>query len=154
MEKPWKVILAFVGVFIAGAVFGGFFALRIGHQMVPRAGKRVVPPQVPMVPQAVQILRRFADQLDLTDAQREKIAPIVNTAEEEISKVRRSTLEQTAVILRRVQQEFRGELTPEQRRRLDRMEQKQREFMRQERQNRAKQSFPAVPAGLEPAKSP
>lgn len=28
MDKPWKVICAFVGVFIAGAVFGGFFTLR------------------------------------------------------------------------------------------------------------------------------
>lgn len=28
MDKPWKVIFAFVGVFIAGAVFGGFFTLR------------------------------------------------------------------------------------------------------------------------------
>lgn len=29
MEKPWKVIVAFVGVFIAGSVFGGLLALRI-----------------------------------------------------------------------------------------------------------------------------
>ncbi len=28
MDKPWKVIFAFVGVFIAGAVFGGLFTLR------------------------------------------------------------------------------------------------------------------------------
>ncbi len=28
MDKPWKVISAFVGVFIAGAVFGGLFTLR------------------------------------------------------------------------------------------------------------------------------
>jgi hypothetical protein len=28
MDKPWKVILAFVGVFIAGSVFGGLFTFR------------------------------------------------------------------------------------------------------------------------------
>lgn len=28
MDKPWKVISAFVGVFVAGAVFGGLFTLR------------------------------------------------------------------------------------------------------------------------------
>ncbi len=33
MDKPWKVVLAFLGVFIAGAVFGGFFALGIGRQV-------------------------------------------------------------------------------------------------------------------------
>ena len=35
MEKPWKVILAFVSVFIAGAIFGGVFSLRA-------VGKRTV----------------------------------------------------------------------------------------------------------------
>lgn len=29
MEKPWKVIAAFVGVFIAGSIFGGLLALRV-----------------------------------------------------------------------------------------------------------------------------
>ncbi len=28
MDKPWKVILAFVGVFMSGAIFGGLFTLR------------------------------------------------------------------------------------------------------------------------------
>ena len=28
MDKPWKVISAFIGVFVAGAVFGGLFTLR------------------------------------------------------------------------------------------------------------------------------
>jgi Spy/CpxP family protein refolding chaperone len=32
MEKPWKVIAAFVGVFIAGAVFGGLLSLRVSKQ--------------------------------------------------------------------------------------------------------------------------
>ena len=31
MEQPWKVIFAFLGVFVAGAVFGGFFSLRVAH---------------------------------------------------------------------------------------------------------------------------
>lgn len=31
MEKPWKVIVAFIGVFSAGSVFGGLLALRL-HQ--------------------------------------------------------------------------------------------------------------------------
>ena len=49
MEKPWKVILAFVGVFIAGSVFGGLLALRLS--------KREQPPryvQVPMAPPQAQ----------------------------------------------------------------------------------------------------
>jgi hypothetical protein len=31
MEKPWKVVAAFVGVFIAGSIFGGLLALRLSH---------------------------------------------------------------------------------------------------------------------------
>ncbi|MSU66184.1 MAG: hypothetical protein EXS38_08815 [Opitutus sp.] len=149
MDKPWKVILAFVGVFIAGSVFGGFFALRIGHQIAQRAGKRVLPSQSPILPPAVQLLRRFADRLELTVTQREKIAPIVSRGEEELSRARQSSLEQTGGILRRAQQEFRAELTPDQRRKLDRMEQSQRELMRQERMKRGvpPQSFgPQGPA--------
>lgn len=38
MEKPWKVIAAFVGVFIAGSIFGGLLALRLSHRDVsPRS---------------------------------------------------------------------------------------------------------------------
>jgi hypothetical protein len=37
MEKPWKVIVAFVGVFIAGSVFGGLLALRLNQRdLAPR----------------------------------------------------------------------------------------------------------------------
>ena len=70
MDKPWKVILAFVGVFIAGSVFGGFFSLRIGQQMVQRGGNRLVQPQPQMPPLGVPLIRRFADRLDLTEEQR------------------------------------------------------------------------------------
>jgi hypothetical protein len=33
MDKPWKVIVAFVGVFVAGAIFGAFFALGAGREI-------------------------------------------------------------------------------------------------------------------------
>jgi hypothetical protein len=43
MDKPWKVIFAFVGVFVAGAVFGGLFTLRASRVgMVRDAGKGAV----------------------------------------------------------------------------------------------------------------
>ena len=35
MDKPWKVIVAFIGVFIAGAVFGGVFSLRSAGKRMP-----------------------------------------------------------------------------------------------------------------------
>lgn len=36
MDKPWKVITAFIGVFVAGAVFGGFFTLGFGWKVMDR----------------------------------------------------------------------------------------------------------------------
>lgn len=50
MDKPWKVIFAFVGVFIAGAIFGGVFTLRASGKRLPnspgpgRAGQQVQRP--------------------------------------------------------------------------------------------------------------
>jgi hypothetical protein len=47
MEKPWKVIVAFVGVFIAGSVFGGLLALRLNKQrdLAPRFSPTAVTPR-------------------------------------------------------------------------------------------------------------
>ena len=42
MDRPWKVVFAFVGVFVAGAVFGGVFVLSssVGRADRPaKAGK-------------------------------------------------------------------------------------------------------------------
>lgn len=51
MEKPWKVIAAFVGVFIAGSIFGGLLAMRMNrYDLSPRrneAPKVVVQPAAP-----------------------------------------------------------------------------------------------------------
>lgn len=44
MDKPWKVILAFVGVFMAGAVFGGIFTLRASGKRL--AAERGADPSV------------------------------------------------------------------------------------------------------------
>lgn len=131
MQSPWKVILAFLGIFVAGSVFGGFFALRIEQELEERNSARISPRSGP--PLSIQILRRLGEQLDLTDDQREKIRPKVLHAEELLSHLRQTQLEQTDEILRRVQADFRAELTVEQRARLDRLEENQREVMRKER---------------------
>ena len=56
MEKPWKVIVAFVGVFIAGSVFGGLLALRL-HQRerAPRFAPAAMMPPPTAVPAPVQL---------------------------------------------------------------------------------------------------
>jgi len=138
MDKPWKVIVAFVAVFMAGSVFGGFFALRIGRQVATqnRPGGMAAKPAAFAPPAGLQLLRRFADRLELTDEQREKLYPVVSRAEEQLGRIRQTSLEQTATILRRMQQEFRAVLTPPQIRALDRLQRIQNENLRREREQR------------------
>ena len=55
MEKPWKVIAAFVGVFVAGSVFGGLLALRFSDRdvspaLAPLANGPPVQAQTPAQP--------------------------------------------------------------------------------------------------------
>jgi len=149
MEKPWKVVLAFVAVFMAGSVFGGFFALRIGHQVAQRERPRPVPVvgQPMQAPPATQLLRRFAERLELSGEQRDKLRPILLRAEEQIGRIRHTSVEQTDAVLRRMQQEFRSELTPDQVRLLDRMQRVQNENLRRERMKRQQPGFVPQPNG-------
>ena len=49
MDKPWKVISAFVGVFVAGAVFGGLFTLRASSKRLAAEQARLASEKVPVV---------------------------------------------------------------------------------------------------------
>lgn len=116
MEKPWKVIAAFLGVFVAGAVFGGLFSARAAkrpvvmnpppqqapHAVVPlppgdHPKKGVAGPLAPVpgpgqAPRGNQItpelMRKFTRSLKLTPAQREKVQPIVGRAGEDLQRLR------------------------------------------------------------------
>ncbi len=127
MNKTWKVVLAFTAVFLAGAIFGGLLAMRAG----PRWAQRRVAPALPALPPAV--LRHMADRLDLTTEQKEKIRPLVDRAEDEIRQLRQVSIKETGLILRGLQQTLAVELTSEQRKKLEKMQERQRELMREER---------------------
>ncbi|HEY1108447.1 MAG TPA: hypothetical protein VGE76_07445 [Opitutaceae bacterium] len=115
MEKPWKVIAAFVGVFVAGAVFGGLFSARAARRPVvvnppPQQPQGIVVPFLPgehkkgvanaplpgqgpvTGPRGNQItpelMRKFTRSLKLTPAQKEKILPIVGRAGEDFQRLR------------------------------------------------------------------
>ena len=71
MNKPWVVILAFLGVFAAGTVSGTLLGARYGRQIFPRSrpsGGNY----------STQLMQRFSEQLNLTADQTEKIRPIVD----------------------------------------------------------------------------
>jgi Spy/CpxP family protein refolding chaperone len=119
MSQPWKVILAFAGVFLAGAIAGGPLALRLlRHGGSEHHSWRGLGPQ---------IMRHFADRLDLTPAQKEKIRPIIQRAQQETQRLRRENIRNVAATIEQMQAAIAAELTPAQRIKLDEM----RRHMRQ-----------------------
>lgn len=93
MGNLWKVVAAFVGVFIAGTVFGGFFALGVGQRFLD--GRRG-PPQFT----DPGLLARYVDRLQLTDEQRTKIKPILDKVQTEVNEIRRQATIDTAAVIK------------------------------------------------------
>lgn len=171
MQNPWKVILAFVGVFIAGAVFGGLLALRLGRAitgnrpgiMAPARGEKMAGreadgpaaanrPGGPPAVQRVQLMRRLANQLDLSPAQRERIGPIINRALQDFWREQQNFARENVFHLQRLKQDIARELQPEQQKRLDELWQKQTEVLRRRQSEAQTQRQAAARAGAGDAK--
>jgi hypothetical protein len=101
VKKTLVLILACFGIFIAGAVTGGFVAARNVKTVTHRRAME----------QFTQVqLKRLADQLQLTPEQRVRIRGIATRAGRDVQLRRREILD----ILDRMETEMKGELTPEQ----------------------------------------
>ena len=172
MDRPWKVILAFVGVFVAGAVFGGLLALRLARQVSvpppvaavvapavtpptsPAARPPAVDPKLPM-PQAVQsaqLMRRVTNQIGLAKAQRERVAPIIDRAVQDFWHQQQNYNRENGFLLQRLKQDIGKELTPEQQTKLDDLWLKQLEIFRK-RQTEARDQI-RTPAPAAPNAAP
>lgn len=160
MEKPWKVIAAFVGIFVAGAVFGGFFVLRAPRPAAPIAqlppaqpnkvqvaGPHLVAPAPaprstsPITP---VLMRQLQKELKLTAAQREKMAPIVGRAGEDFQRLReeearrrQDNLADVARVNERMYADVSNLLSNEQRVQLQEMRQRIEDRLQAEKQKRA-----------------
>jgi len=135
MSQTWKAILAFTGIFISGAVFGGFLTLRFYPQPEPatRAVRKFPPPLERVAP---QILERLAQRLELTEAQQEKIRPIIAEADREMRRLRQEGFRAAFAVSKEMYAQVARELTPEQAEKLEQMQQEMRERMMQDRQRR------------------
>jgi hypothetical protein len=158
MDKPWKVVLAFLGVFIAGAVFGGFFSLGLGRKIwemealpakpatpattatasttpaAPNVARPAPQPQQflpePQAVQSAQLLRRVTNQLNLTATQKTQITPIIQRAVQDFWRQQQNFSRENAFLLQRLKQDIAKELTPEQQTRLDDLWLKQLDLFR------------------------
>ena len=111
--------------------FGGLLALRFEPR--PPAKRPAAPAAASASAPLPGIMRHFAEQLELTPEQREKIRPMVERAEEDIRRLRQTGLRETGIILKRLQEDFATELTPDQRKKMEKMQEKMQERLRDDR---------------------
>ena len=129
MDKPWKVVLAFSGVFLAGVLAGGAITMRLEHR--PRFSGRLPPPPE-FLP---KMMERLTDRLELTGEQAAKIRPIIAQAQTDFQQLRRQHVKDVAQVMERMHNDVAALLTPEQKVKLDQMRQEFRaraERMRRE----------------------
>ena len=166
MDRPWKVISAFVGVFIAGAVFGGFFTLRSAARVVevtrPKTGPAKAPASKPVTAApaapapakgiAPQVMRQLTQRLSPTPEQQKAIRPIVSRAAEDLQRMQKEHLADTTRTTERMYADVAALLTPAQRTQLEQMRQEMLERVRKVREKR--DESPADGSGKTAAPAP
>ena len=145
MNRPGIVILAFVGIFIAGAISGGFVGARMSESWAHRHAVELF---------AQQQFKRLGDQLSLTPEQRQRIRPIVTKAGKDIQEHRRDI----SSIAEKMEADVRQELTKEQREQFDRVRSRMRDnerlFQRWVREQRAHKQEGQGPGPEAPPSAP
>jgi uncharacterized membrane protein len=122
MNKPWKLVLLLVGIFLAGGVTGAFVMMRIGRNLI--SGRPMPDQWAPMH------LKRLAEKLELKPEQVEELRPIVKANMEELGRMRTRSMAESKVVFERMQREIEAKLTPEQRVKFDQMNKEMRERAR------------------------
>lgn len=166
MDVPWKVILAFVGVFIAGAVFGGVFTMRVSARRIvnpptqPQPADRgiaqfpavsqpkaqVAGPQSPKTgstaarsnPITPVLMTQFTRRITgLSPTQKDSLRTILGRAGEDYHRLRQENLADVARITERMYADVSGVLSLEQRGELEKMRKQVEEKLKEDRQKRA-----------------
>lgn len=121
-DKPWKLVLLLTGIFLAGAVAGGFVTLEVGKSMFR---KRLAPDN--WGPARLKMLEKH---LELTSEQIERLKPIVRRDVEDLNRLRQQSFQQTRRILERMEKDIAAVLTPEQKQKFERLNAEMRERAR------------------------
>lgn len=118
----WKLVLAFVAVFAAGAVTG---SLGVAHF----AARWFFHPPRP-ADMAARMRNHLRAELALTPAQVEKISPIINRAVAELEAVHTEGARRVGQVMSGAHAAIAAELSPEQRKKLDAIERRRHETLR------------------------
>ena len=141
-DKPWKLILLLVGIFVAGGVAGSFITIGLGPELIK---KRSMPEQ--WGPARLDMLVK---RLNLTPAQEDALRPIIKRNVEELGAVRQQSIGETRRILERMEREIGSQLTAEQKAKYEQLNAERRErlrkFQEQRRQENGKRERGERPA--------
>jgi Spy/CpxP family protein refolding chaperone len=116
----WKLILAFVLIFLAGAACGFFGAVHM---------HRVFFTHMAPDSMAQHMKERMRVELRLTPDQMQKISPIIDRAASQLKTTRDQTMRSVHEILSQTHREMQPLLTPEQRIKLEEMEKRHRRLL-------------------------
>ncbi|HEY3862944.1 MAG TPA: hypothetical protein VGO59_13755 [Verrucomicrobiae bacterium] len=146
--NPWKVILATMVIFACGVITGGVLTRAAATKPEPAAsaqpaaaGRAAGPPMFQM--QRANFLKVLNKQLDLSVEQREQIAKIMKASQERTQPLWNEISPQMKEEIRRVREEIRATLAPEQR----------VKFAELLKRNRKEESAPGSARPLRPGES-
>ena len=139
MKESWKIVVAFLVVFLSGGAIGSVYSLRYAkmeaqqYQPGPRGGRMGQGPPARPEDFGVQIMNRWLrfNQLDLTPEQRQQIRPIVNETAESLRRLRQENLHSGELVLEKMQDQVTAVLTPAQRTKFENLINQQRQRMQQ-----------------------
>lgn len=149
METPWKVIVAFVGVFAAGAIFGGVFTLRASNKRFAEPAPRPIdqpvtkvqppqgPPRVAVNPITPALMRTFTRRFNFTPEQKEGVAKILGRAGEDLSRLRQQNYADVSRVNERMYADMSALMSPEQRADLEKMRREWHEKIEAGRQRKS-----------------
>lgn len=126
MNKPWKVILAFLVVFVAGGICGGYLTYSFGPKPPERARRefRAPPPPGQF---ATGYLRRLTKELQLSPEQVARIQPIVAQTGEALRRQHRQNFEDMLAASEHMNEQIAQVLTPPQLEKIQAMHRRWRE---------------------------
>lgn len=142
MVKPWQVVLATIGIFLAGLITGGAIALRYtrGEHLLQKednqwakAGGIPLTRPANMNPEQLgpALIRRFAtsEELNLGPVQKYKVQQISRTTGEKLVRLRRETALNSLLLIEEMQDEISAILTQPQKVKFEALLSEQREKM-------------------------
>ncbi len=117
----WKLVLACLLVFLAGAACGFFGAVHAHHVFA-----QMDPGSV-----AQHMKQRLRGELKLTPEQMQQISPIIDRAASQLKMKREQTMRDIHEIFKKTHRDMQPFLTPEQRTRLEQLEKRHRHLLHQ-----------------------